>query len=202
VKSIPDLYRLALGPLVDLERMGKKSAQNLLDGIAASKNQGLARVLAGQGIRHLGHHVSDLIAQEFGDYDRLIAASADELARVEGIGPVRAASIHKALHSPAGLQTFEELRELGVKLSEEKREVPTTGGLAGKTVVVTGTLTKYGRDEIEALIKKLGGKTSGSVSKKTDYVVAGEKAGSKLDKAKALGVPVLTEDEFDAMIAE
>ncbi len=202
VKSIPDLYRLTLEPLVDLERMGKKSAQNLLDGIAASKSRGLTRVLAGQGIRHLGHHVADLLAQQFGDYDRLMAASPDELARIEGMGPVRAASIHAALHATAGVATFEELRALGVELTEEKRAVLTTGSLAGKTVVVTGTLTKYGRDEIEALIKKLGGKSSGSVSKKTDYVVAGDKAGSKLDKAKALGVPVLTEAEFEAMITE
>lgn len=175
--------------------------QNLLDGIAASKDRGLTRVLAGQGIRHLGHHVSDLLAQEYGDYDRLMAATADELARIEGIGPVRAASIHASLHSPGEVKTFAEFRDLGVRLTEEKRAVPTSGGLAGKSVVVTGTLTKYGRDEIEALIKKLGGKPSGSVSKKTDYLVAGEKAGSKLEKAKVLGVPVLTEDEFEAMIA-
>jgi DNA ligase (NAD+) len=202
VKSIPDLYRLTLEPLLELERTGKKSAQNLLDGIAASKTRGLMRVLAGQGFRHLGHFVSDLLAQEFGDYDTLMAAPENRLAQIEGIGPVRAASIWASLHSEAGRQVFEELRALGVTLSEPRRSAPIGGGLAGKTVVVTGTLTKYGREEIESLIKERGGKPAGSVSKKTDYVVAGEKAGSKLEKAKQLGVPVLTEDEFEKLVGK
>lgn len=201
VKSIPDLYRLTLEPVVELERMGKKSAQNLLDGIAASKQRGLARLLTGLGVRHVGDHVADLLAQEFGSIDALMAASEERLAQVEGIGPRRAASIHNFFHSPAGEKTIEELRDLGVEMTEEKRAVPAGDtGIAGKKFVVTGTLQKFGRDEIEALIKSLGGKASGSVSKKTDFVVAGEKAGSKLDKAKALGVRVLTEEEFEAMI--
>jgi DNA ligase (NAD+) len=199
VKSIPDLFRLTLEPLVELERMGKKSAQNLLDGIAASKERGLARVLTGLGVRHVGDHVADLLAQEFGSIEDLMAASEDRLAQVEGIGPRRAASIYNFFHSTVGEKTIEELRELGVRMTEEKRETASSG-IAGKTFVVTGTLTKYGRDEIENLIKSLGGKASGSVSKKTDFVVAGEKAGSKLEKAKSLGVPVLTEEEFEAMI--
>jgi DNA ligase (NAD+) len=200
VKSIPDLYRLTLEPVVELERMGKKSAQNLLDGIAASKKQGLARLLTGLGIRHVGDHVADLLAQEFGSMEELMAAKEDRLAHVEGIGPRRAASIHHFFQSPAGQKTIEELRDLGVNMTEKKRAAPTTSGIAGKTLVVTGTLERFSREEIEELIKSLGGKTSGSVSKKTDYLVAGEKAGSKLDKAKALGVAVLSEAEFEKLI--
>jgi DNA ligase (NAD+) len=203
VKSLPDLYRLKLEPVVELERMGEKSARNLLDGIAASKDRGLARLLTGLGVRHVGDHVADLLAQEFGSIDELLAASEERLAQVEGIGPRRAASIHNFFHSKAGEQTIDELRDLGVKLTETKRAVPAgDSGIAGTTIVVTGTLQKFSREEIEALIKSLGGKSSGSVSKKTDFVVAGDKAGSKLDKAKALGVPVLTEEEFAAMIKE
>jgi DNA ligase (NAD+) len=202
VKSIPDVYRLTLDQLVELERMGKKSAQNLLDGIEASKQRGLTRLLTGLGVRHVGDHVADLLAQEFGSIDELLAASEERLARVEGIGPRRAASIHNFFHSKAGEKVIDELRDLGVKLTEEKRAAPeaTDSAIAGKTIVVTGTLQKFSREEIEELIKSLGGKAGGSVSKKTAFVVAGEKAGSKLDKAKSLGVPVLTEEEFAAMI--
>jgi DNA ligase (NAD+) len=189
--------------LVDLERMGKKSAQNLLDAIAASKERGLARVLTGLGIRHVGEHVADLLAAEFGSMNDLTHASAERLAQVEGIGPERAESIHQFFHSEAGRKTIEDLRGLGVKLTEDaKRRPAALGGkdLTGKTFVVTGTLSRYSRDEIEDLIKSLGGKAAGSVSKKTDYVVAGEKAGSKLDKARELGVPVLSEEQFDQLI--
>jgi DNA ligase (NAD+) len=200
VRSIPDLYRLTPEPLLELERMGKKSVQNLLDGIEASKGRGLARLLTGLGIRHVGDHVADLLAQEFGDVDALLAAPEERFARVNGIGPRRAASIHTFFQSVDGRKTIQELRDLGLKLTEDRRAAKSSSGIAGKTVVVTGTLKKYGRDEIEALIKELGGKPAGSVSKKTDYVVAGEKAGSKLDKARQLGIPVLTEEEFESLI--
>jgi DNA ligase (NAD+) len=203
VRSIPDLYRLTLEQLLELERVGKKSAQNLLDGIAASKERGLTRVLTGLGIRHVGEHVADLLAQEFGSMDKLMHATAERLAQVEGIGQERAQSIHKFFQSTAGKKTLADLQTLGLKLTEDPRPTPAEVGgkdLSGKTFVVTGTLTRYSRDEIEDLIKKLGGKSTGSVSKKTDYVVAGEKAGSKLDKAKGLGVAVLTEEDFDKLI--
>lgn len=202
VRSIPDLYRLQLEPLVELERMGKKSAKNLLDQIEASKDRGLARVLTGLGIRHVGEGVADLLAQEFLAIDALLKASADRFGAVKGIGPVLAASIHQWFHSTAGKKTIDDLRAAGVKLTEEPRAKPAAGGpdLTGKSFVVTGTLSRYSRDEIEALIKRLGGKASGSVSKKTDYLIAGDKAGSKLDKAKELGVTVLSEDEFDVLV--
>jgi DNA ligase (NAD+) len=206
VKSIPDLYRLTLDQIADLKltgekssrRLGEKSGQTLIDGIAASKERGLTRLLTGLGIRHVGEHVADLLAQRFGDMSELQKASADELARIEGIGPQRAGTIHAFFQSPEGKQVIRELEKLGVKLTEAKRKKPT-GGLVGKTIVVTGTLSKFTRDEIEKLIKDLGGKSAGSVSKKTDFVVAGEKAGSKLEKATELGIKVLTEDEFIAL---
>jgi DNA ligase (NAD+) len=205
VQSIPDLYRLTEEQLVELERMGKKSAQNLLAGIQASKERGLCRLLTGLGVRHVGDHVAELLAAEFGNIDALMNASVERLAQVEGIGQERAESIHRFFRSTAGRKTIDELRSLGLKLTEETRPPPAGKDdkrLAGKVFVVTGTLSRYGRQEIEDLIEKLGGKATGTVSKKTDYVVAGEKAGSKLDKARQLGVPVLSEEEFEKLTHE
>jgi DNA ligase (NAD+) len=200
VKSLPDLYRLKLDDLIKLERMGKKSAQNLLDGIEASKGRGLARLLAGLSILTIGVTTAEDLAEEFETIDNLLSASVDRLTQCKGIGPVRAEQIHGYFHSPAGQRVVQELRELGVKMTEERKVKGTQ--LAGKTLVVTGTLARYKRDEIEALIKSLGGKPAGSVSKKTDYVVAGENAGSNLAKARSLGVQVLSEDEFDKLIGK
>lgn len=208
VKSLPDVYRLTINQIKDLKltgdksarKLGEKSAKHLLNGLEASKSRGLTRVLTGLSVRHVGEHVADLLAQEFGDIEQLMAASAERIARIEGIGPQRAASIHAYFQSERGRRLVEEIRALGVVLAEAKRQVAATSGLAGKTVVVTGTLSRYGRDEAERLIRAAGGKASGSVSKSTDFLVAGEKAGSKLDKAKQLGVTVLTEDEFARML--
>ncbi|HXG11919.1 MAG TPA: NAD-dependent DNA ligase LigA [Gemmataceae bacterium] len=203
VRSIPDLYRLSKEDLVELERMGEKSAQNLLDAIAASKERGLARVLTGLAIPHVGEHVAELLAEEFGNIDALMAASVERLSAVKGIGPVVAQNVYDFFHSTSGQKLIQELRELGVKLTEPKKQKPKDlagADLSGKTFVVTGTLEKYSRDEIERLIKQLGGKATGSVSKKTDYVIAGANPGSKLDKARELGIPVLTEKEFEKLI--
>jgi DNA ligase (NAD+) len=134
--------------------------------------------------------------------DALLAAPEERFAQVEGIGPRRAASIHTFFQSADGRKTIKDLESLGLRLIEDRRETESTSGIAGKTIVVTGTLQTYGRDEIEAVIKRHGGKPSGSVSKKTDFVVAGEKAGSKLDKAKQLCVPVLSEEEFNKLIGK
>jgi DNA ligase (NAD+) len=208
VKTLPDLYRLEKSQLLALERMGDLSAQNLLDGVAASKDRGLARVLAGISVPMVADSMADILAQEFLSIDALADATEERLAQVEGVGPERAKAIHGYFQLEATRNMIADLKELGLKLTEEPRNVAATaaatGGvsLAGKTLVVTGTLAKYGRSEIEDLIKSLGGKATGSVSKKTDYLVAGADAGSKLDKARALGVTVLTEDEFDRMIGK
>jgi DNA ligase (NAD+) len=144
---------------------------------------------------------ADDLAQAFGDADALVNATEARLSQVEGIGPERARRIHEYFHAPTGGQLIDEFRELGLKLTEEKRAVPAGAtDFTGKTVVVTGSLEHFQREEIEALIRQLGGKPASNVSKKTDFVVAGEKAGSKLDKAKQLGVRVLTESEFERMI--
>ncbi len=205
VKSIPDLYRLTLDQLVELERMGRKSAQNLLDGIAASKDRGLTRVLAALGIPNVGINNAELLAHEFGNIDDLSAASEEQLARIDGIGPIMAKHVHDYFHSEHGQETVKELKALGVKVTVEKRPTPAVKGLAdltGKTIVVTGTLERFSRDEVEDLIKAAGGKAGSSVSKKTSYVVAGENAGSKLAKAQELGIPIISEGEFEKMIGK
>jgi len=205
VRNICDLYRVTLEQLIDLDRMGKKSADNFLEQMQASKARGLSRLLAGLGIEMVADSMADLLAKEFGSMDALRAATPERLAQIEGIGPERAASIHDWFASDHGRELIDALKEQGVDMAEPMKEAPAGvagDSLAGKSIVVTGTLTKYGRDEIEALIRQLGGKPSGSVSKKTDFVVAGEKAGSKLAKAEALGVRVISEDEFDKMVGK
>ncbi len=205
VQSIPDLYRLDQESLVSLERMGKKSAQNILDQLEASKQRGLPRVLAGMAIEHVGVSVAELLAQEFGDIEKLQAATPEELAAINGIGEVMAKDIHNYFQSDLGKTTVAELQELGLKLTEDKKPSPAQLGgadLSGQTFVVTGTLNKYSRDEIEGLIKNLGGKATSSVSKKTNFLIAGENAGSKLSKAQELGVKVISEDEFEKMIGK
>ncbi|EAQ80391.1 NAD-dependent DNA ligase LigA [Blastopirellula marina] len=206
VKSYGDIYRLTVEELAQLERMGKKSSENLIASIAASKDRGLARLLNGLSIRHVGNRVAQLLARHFVTVDALLSASEEEIAAVNEIGPIIAASVHHFFASEFGQQTIEDLRQLGLKLTEDVPDVVAsdeTGGgpLTGKTLVVTGTLVKYGRDEIQELIEKHGGKATSSVSKKTDYVVAGEKAGSKLAKARQLGVKVLSEAEFEVLLA-
>jgi DNA ligase (NAD+) len=203
VRRYGDLYRLSLDQLVDLERMGRKSSENLLAGIAASKDRGLARLLNGLSIRHVGARVASLLARHFGDMDRLRAATAEELSRVQEIGPVIARSVYDHLHGDFGQDTIDDLASVGVNMETPTSErVSADGALAAKTVVVTGTLVKYKRDEIESLIARHGGRAASSVSKKTDFVVAGENAGSKLAKAQELGVRVLSEDEFEHLLSE
>ncbi|MBM4002127.1 MAG: NAD-dependent DNA ligase LigA [Planctomycetes bacterium] len=202
VRGFGDLYRLTAEQLAGLERMGKKSADNLLEGIAASKGRGLARVLNGLAIRHVGARVSTILASHFGTITAMRDATLEQLGDVPEIGPVIARNVHEFLQSEHGTSTIEDLAACGVDLTEKQSDARTAaeGPLKGKTLVVTGTLTRFKRDEIEQLIGRLGGRAASSVSKKTDYLLAGENAGSKLDKARALGIPVLNEDEFQAMI--
>jgi DNA ligase (NAD+) len=210
VKTFADLYRLQpeqiSGLTSEVEQNGKtvvrttgeKVATKVVGNIAKSRAQPLGRLLAGLGIRHVGNSVAGLLAEAFGSMDAIEAATQEQLASVEGVGDVIADSVHDFFHNAAGKHVVEELKSVGVNptqavvKAEDKANLP----LAGQSVVVTGTLTQFDRTGIEDRIKALGGKASGSVSKKTSFVLAGEKAGSKLDKAKELGVTVLTESEF------
>ncbi|MBX3414415.1 MAG: NAD-dependent DNA ligase LigA [Pirellulales bacterium] len=201
VRSYGDLYTLTAEQLIELERMGQRSSEKLIAAIETSKERGLARLLNALSIRHVGNRVANVLAENFSSIDELMGAEVEELSDVNEIGPIIAQSVYDFLHGDFGRQTIDELRRAGVSLRSTQTAAQTaTGPLAGKTFVVTGTLTKYGREEIEELITSLGGRAASSVSKKTDYVVAGEKAGSKLDKAKKLGVPILTEAEFEQLI--
>jgi DNA ligase (NAD+) len=202
VKTFADLYRLKTEQLLELERMGDKSAQNVIDAIETSRERGLDRLLAGLGIRHVGNRVAYVLASHFGSLDAIANASEEELSRVTEIGPVIADSVHDFFRNEAGKEAIRHLKAVGI---DPKLEKPSQSGqlpLAGKTVVVTGTLEHFERKEIEDLIVKLGGKAAGSVSKKTSFVVAGTDAGSKLSKATELGVQVITEAEFLRRIAK
>jgi DNA ligase (NAD+) len=199
VKSYADLYRLDLDTLVNLERMGRKSSENLLAGIEASKSRGLARLLNALSIRHVGVRVATVLAEHFASMDKLREATVDELSQINEIGPVIAASVHAFLNNSHARRTIDALAELGVSMRAARVKRQTVEGIAGKTFVVTGTLTKYGREDIEELIERLGGRAASSVSKKTDFVVAGENPGSKLAKARELGIKVLSEKEFDEL---
>ncbi|WP_425614686.1 NAD-dependent DNA ligase LigA [Anatilimnocola sp. NA78] len=203
VKSYGDLYRLSMAPLLKLERMGKKSAEKLLAGIEASKSRGLARLLSALSIRHVGQRGGRLLAEHYGSIDALQAASQESLAEVNEIGPAIAASVYEFLRSEYGLEIINDLKNLGLRLEEtmKPKAAAPTGVFAGKSIVVTGTLTKYKRNEIEDLITQHGGRAASSVSSKTDYLVAGAEAGSKLEKATKLGVKILTEDEFEQLLA-
>jgi DNA ligase (NAD+) len=160
-------------------------------------------VLTGLTIRHVGERTAQLLAEEFGSIEAIMEADESRLAQVEGVGEIVAASIRQFFQSPSGRKLIEALRKAGVKMTEAAaaRRKPTDQlPLAGKTVVVTGTLANFDRKGIEDLIHRLGGKPSGSVSRNTDFVLVGDKPGSKLDKAKALGIPILTEEEFLKLI--
>ncbi len=200
VKSYGDLFRLDLDTLANLERMGEKSSLNLLEQIEKSKTRGLARLLNALSIRHVGTRGATVLATQFGTMEKLREATEETLGEVHEIGPVIAHSVFEFLHSPYGEQTLDDLAALGVNMEATERAGGASSKLAGKTLVVTGTLVHYKRDEIERLIVQHGGRASGSVSKKTDYVIAGADAGSKLAKAHQLGVPIITEEEFTALI--
>jgi DNA ligase (NAD+) len=200
VQDYADLYRLTDEQLTDLERMGRKSAEKLLAGIEASKGRGLARLLNALAIRHVGARVGTTLAEHFGSVEAMQEAEVEELAEVPEIGPIIARSVYDYLHSAEGQKELAELADAGVNMTAPKRPAAKLGALAGKTLVVTGTLSKYKRDEIEELIARHGGRAASSVSKKTDYLVAGENAGSKLEKAQQLGISVLSEEQFDELL--
>ena len=200
VKTPADLYFLTAGQLAELERMGKKSAQNAVDAIAASKDRGLERLLYALGIRQVGQKAGKILAAQFGSFDALAQATEEELTAIDDVGGITAAYIREWLESPQSKHLISRLKEAGVSMEAAQQSAGEQ--FKGMTFVLTGALEKFTRDEAAALIEARGGKASGSVSKKTTYVVAGENAGSKLRKAEELGVPVLTEEEFAAMLAE
>ena len=198
VSTPADLYYLDAQTVATLERMGKKSAENLISAIDASKEQGLARLLASFGIRQVGVSAGRTLARRYSDLDALMAATAEELMLIDDIGPVTAQYIVEWFASEQSQHQIRRLREAGV--SFESKEEITDARFAGKTFVLTGTLEGFTRDEATEIIQRFGGKASGSVSKKTDYVLAGESAGSKLTKAQTLGITILTEAQFREMI--
>jgi DNA ligase (NAD+) len=197
VKNVADIYALDKPKLLSLERMGDKSAQNVLDEITASKKLPLERVIYGLGIRFVGERTAELLAEHFGSLDALMEASVERLEEVNEVGPRVSQSIREFFDEKRNRQLVERLREAGLQFKGKKRERGTA--LAGKTFVITGTLSQP-REHFKKLIEDAGGKVAGSVSKKTDFVLAGEEAGSKLDKAKEFGVKVIGEQELVALI--
>ena len=198
VKDYASLYQLSEENVAALERKGEKSAAKLIENIAQSKTRDLSRLIFALGIRFVGERAAKLLAQRFGSIDALMNATTDELIEVQEIGPRVAESITAYFAVPANRERLALMKRLGV--APQHVAIATGSRLAGKTVVVTGTLARHSRDDIHRLIEREGGKPGGSVSSKTAYLVAGEAAGSKLEKANALGVPVLSEDEFLAML--
>lgn len=198
VKTVADIFELSEEKLLILERMGKKSAQNVLGQIERAKTLPLERVIYGLGIRMVGERTAELLAEHFGSMDKFMAASEEELTEVNEVGPRVAASIREFFGEKRNRELLERLREAGLQFTGVAKKRGTQ--LAGQTFVITGTLPTYSRDEAKRLIEDAGGKTSGSVSKKTDYVLAGAEAGSKLDRAKELGITVIDEAQLVKMI--
>ena len=193
-----DLYRLTIQDLMQLESVKEKSASNIYNGIQNTKSRSLNRLITALGIRYVGKETADILAGEFSSLDEIKEASIDRLGAIDGIGHVMAYSIYEYFHDEHNLKMLDELKSLGINPASKSK--PKSYILAGKVFVLTGTLQNMTRDEASAIIKSHGGKTSSSVSKKTDFVLAGENAGSKLDKANELGVIILTEKDFLEMI--
>jgi len=201
IRTLPELYKLGIAKLSALERMAEKSAKNLVDGLEKSKQTTLGRFLFALGIRHVGETTAKDLAKHFGKLDRILDASVEQLLEVNDVGPVVAQSIHTFFAQPHNREVVEQLRACGITWEETDGTADTTPKpLAGKTFVLTGTLPTLSRDEAKDMIEAAGGKVSGSVSKKTHYVVAGAEAGSKLDKAQELGVTILDEEGLKALL--
>jgi DNA ligase (NAD+) len=196
VHTPADLYALDQAALAEMERMGEKSAQNLVAEIERSKGTTLPRFLHALGIPQVGEATADLLAQEFGDLDALMGADTERLTAIHGIGANMAEDIHVFFHEPHNQKVIAALRKAGIRWPALVPKPRAALPLAGKTFVLTGTLESLTRDDAKARIQSLGGKVAGSVSKKTDYVVAGAEPGSKADKARELGIRMLSEKEF------
>lgn len=198
VRDVGDIYALTRDQVLTLEGFKEKSAQNLLDGIDASRQQGLARVLFGLGVRHVGEIAAQTLARHFGSMERLSAATVQEIEAVHTIGHTIAQALHSWLAEPRNQEVVAKLAAAGVKMTEERAE-PAEGAFTGLTFVITGTHPTMSRPQIEEFIQRRGGRVAGSVSRKTDYLVAGEDAGSKLAKARELGIPELSEEALLAL---
>jgi DNA ligase (NAD+) len=200
VENFADLYKLREAQLAGLERMAEKSAANVINAIEESKTRSLWRLIAALGIRHIGGQSAQILAEHFGSLSVLMTAGEEELAEIDQIGPTMAKSIYEYFRDPENLSVIEQLLAAGVKLEQPKAR--RSDKLAGKTFVVTGTLEHLSRQQAKQAIRQAGGKSSSSVSKKTDFVLAGENPGSKLDKARKLGVEVIDEKQFMKMMEE
>ncbi|MBL7214619.1 MAG: NAD-dependent DNA ligase LigA, partial [Phycisphaerae bacterium] len=194
VKNFADLYTLRFDQIVQLERMADKSAANIMDSIEKSKTQPLWRLIAALGIRNVGSQSAQILADQFGSLDALMNASVEQLNAIDQIGPVMAQSIYDYLHDKNNIKIINDMLAAGVNPAPPKAKASDV--LGGMSIVVTGTLKNYTRQQIEQMIKDHGGKTSSSVSKKTAFILAGENAGSKLEKANQLGIDVIDEDAF------
>ncbi len=201
IRTLPDLYKLGLTALAALDRMAEKSAQNIVDALEKSKHTTLPRFLYGLGIRHIGEATAKDLARHFGTLDAIMAATEDQLLAVNDVGPIVAKSLHTFFAQPHNREVVEQLRACGVTWEEGDAAVQTPKPLAGKTFVLTGTFPTLSRDQAKDLLEAAGAKVAGSVSKKTDFVVAGADAGSKLEKALALGVAVIDEAAMCAVLA-
>jgi DNA ligase (NAD+) len=195
VKDAADFYVLTKEQLASLERMGDKSAQNVIDAIDVSRGRPLPRVLFALGIRHVGGETAALLAEHFGSIEALMDAGAEELEQVQGIGPIVARSVHDYFKDRSHRRLIERLRKGGVRM-EAGAPPAREGPLAGETFVITGTLSAFPRSQAEALVRSLGGTASGSVTKSTGYLVVGENPGSKVEKAQKYGTKILNEDAF------
>jgi DNA ligase (NAD+) len=200
INTLPDLYRLGLSALASLDRMAEKSGQNILEALEASKKTTLARFLFGLGIRHVGEATAKALARHFGSLDGVMAATEDQLLQVPDVGPVVAQSIRTFFDQPHNREVVEQLQACGVTWDEGEPAAQVSRPLAGRTVVLTGTLPTLSRDQAKERLEAAGAKVAGSVSKKTHFVVAGAEAGSKLDKARELGVTVLDEAGLLALL--
>ena len=198
ITSVADLYTLSENKLLQLDNFKEKSVNNLLSAIEKSKSNSLDRLVFGLGIRNIGQASAKLLCDKFGDLDNIMNASAEQISEIDGFGGVMAQSVYNAFHEEHMIELIQRLKESGINTKYEKIQIDAR--FAGKTFVLTGTLPTLKRSEAKALIEKYGGKASGSVSKKTDYVLAGEEAGSKLDKAQQLGIEIITEEQFKDMI--
>lgn len=198
ITSVADLYTLSENKLLQLDNFKEKSVNNLLSAIEKSKSNSLDRLVFGLGIRNIGQASAKLLCDKFGDLDNIMNASAEQISEIDGFGGVMAQSVYNAFHEEHMIELIQRLKGCGINTKYEKIQIDDR--FAGKTFVLTGTLPTLKRSEAKALIEKYGGKASGSVSKKTDYVLAGEEAGSKLDKAQQLGIEIITEEQFKDMI--